>query len=194
MKNSEVSQEVAEARRRRGKHARNKGAKGELEAAEFFREWWDEVEPGCEFKRIPMSGGWASAKLRKDLNASGDLATNAKLFPFCAEIKRREDFDVTKLLMAAAEERHQASPIWPCWAQARKSAEEAAKTPIMVFRISRASWWCLVPATRYMHARVGRPGFLVRGPKPEDRAYLVEFSKLLAIAPRVFLAPVAKTG
>lgn len=194
MKKPEVSPEEQEARRRRGRMSRNKGARAELEVAALIQEWWQEVEPGVFFKRVPLSGGWANAAMRKNKGSSGDLTTDAKRFPFVVEVKRNEEFSMSRVLMATADEKPYSGPVWKYWAQAREQADEAGGVPLLVFRNSGAQWWCLVPATRYMHARVGRPGFVIRGPRPEDRAYLVEFSKLLAVAPRVFLAPVAKTG
>lgn len=129
-----------------GKSSRDKGARGELEVAELLREWWDPVEPGCLFKRTPMSGGWGSKEAREGFSTSGDLVTTARRFPFVVEVKRREGWSWKTL------DRGAASPVWAWWKQAQKAADEQdGKWPALIWRKSREPWWLMLPEASVQH-------------------------------------------
>lgn len=110
---------------------RAKGVGGELEVAKLLERWWGQVEPGCRFVRVPMSGGWGTPTLRPDFKASGDIATNASRFPFTVEVKRREGWSWERLVACRP------SPVWGWWRQAQAQAGECGLEPLLWFRRNR---------------------------------------------------------
>jgi hypothetical protein len=121
-------------------NGRAKGAVAEREIAKLFEDWWQPVEPGCVFKRTPMSGGWASPEARGDFGTAGDLVTTARRFPFAVEVKRREGWNLERLWSGRP------SPVWKWWAQARAAAAEMQhKTPLLLMRQSHMDWLAMVP-------------------------------------------------
>lgn len=114
--------------------SREKGARAEREVAALLVGWWCRREPGTRFVRSPGSGGWATADVRAEFRASGDLMTTAAEFPWSVEVKRRERF----VLSRVAEGRQ--SPVWRWWWQACGAAHEAGVRPMLWLRASRAPW------------------------------------------------------
>lgn len=117
---------------------RQKGAGAEREVAKLLEGWWASLEPGVRFVRVPLSGGWGTPALRPDFQASGDLATTARRFPWTVEVKRREGWSLKEFLAGRR------SPVWGWWAQAERQAGECGKEPMLWFRANRQPWRVLV--------------------------------------------------
>lgn len=110
-------------------NGRQKGNRNEREVARLLQSWWQSREPGCEFIRTPLSGGWGTATTRGSFKASGDLMTTATQFPYVVEVKAREGWNV-KNIMAGAR-----SPVWSWWAQTVKAAlEQEGGIPMLWFK------------------------------------------------------------
>lgn len=120
------------------KNGRQKGSVAEREVAKICEDWWRTYELGVSFVRVPLSGGWGTPGLRKDFNACGDLATNAKSFPWTVEVKRREGWSFPHLLKGNP------SPIWGWWEQSLTQAKEADKWPMLWFRKNQNPWRIMV--------------------------------------------------
>jgi Holliday junction resolvase len=121
------------------KNSRTKGAVAEREVAKMFEEWWGKVEPGCKFKKTPLSGGWSSPDVRREFQTSGDLVTTAKKFPFSVEVKRREKWSWASLYKGGR------SPVWGWWLQAETQGAEMLKTPLLLVRHNREEWHVIFP-------------------------------------------------
>lgn len=121
-----------------GRKSRVKGASAEREVAVLLEAWWGQLEPGCKFKRTPVSGGWSSPDVRMAFQTAGDLVTTAKRFPWSVEVKRREGFDIENV-------RHgRRSPVWGWWEQTRKAAKEMGKEPMLWFRKNNSRWFLML--------------------------------------------------
>ena len=114
--------------------SRNKGSVAEREIAKMLSEWWGQIEPGINFVRTPLSGGWGGPELRAGFQASGDIMTTSKVWPWAIEVKRREGW-VWKNLLAS-----KPSPVWKWWQQAEGQALEMGKEPLMFFRHNKERW------------------------------------------------------
>lgn len=127
------------------KNGRSKGKKGEREVAKLCAGWWTLLEPGCEFRSTPSSGGWATPQLRGHFKVAGDLTTTAKRWPFTVEVKRREAWVLARLYLAKP------SPVWGWWKQACKAAQEEGRAPILFLRHNSPGgghapeWFVLLP-------------------------------------------------
>jgi len=119
--------------------SRQKGSVAEREVAKLCAVWWARIEPGCEFTKTPLSGGWSTPKLRGEFKVAGDLVTTATQWPFTVEVKRREGWAPANL------ERGRASPVWAWWLQAQKAALEEKRVPMLWLRRSREAWRVMVP-------------------------------------------------
>jgi hypothetical protein len=120
--------------------SRSKGAKAELDVCRTFGDWWGQVEPGCIFVRSPGSGGWGNAKSRGEFEASGDIMTSAKHFPFCVEVKHREGWAESTFRSGRP------SPVWGWWRQCQRAADEMGRVPMLWFRRNREAWRVMVPS------------------------------------------------
>lgn len=121
-----------------GKGSRNKGNGAEREVAKLIKDWWDPVEKK-NFVRTPLSGGWGAPAIRAGFKASGDLMTDAKKFPFSVEVKRREGWNLDRLLSGGK------SPVWGWWAQAITQSKEMSCTPMLWIRKNRQPWRIIIP-------------------------------------------------
>jgi Holliday junction resolvase len=128
-----------------GVNGRQKGARAEREVAGLLAGWWGKIERGCEFVRVPSSGGWATPKLRGDFRVSGDLATTAKKFPWVVEVKHREQWTWERLLAGKP------SPVWSWWKQAERQAAEMKLDPMLWFRRNRETWSVMAPLLPPIH-------------------------------------------
>ena len=128
-------------------NSRAKGAVAEREVAAILQTWWRQIEPECLFVRAPASGGWQGPKAREAFNAAGDLMSTAQRWPFCVEVKRRENWSMRNLAAGMP------SPVWSWWRQAQKAATEVHKVPLLVFRKSREPWRVIVPERVLMRVR-----------------------------------------
>lgn len=122
---------------------RPKGSKAEIEIAKRLKAWWAREEV-AEFVRTPLSGGWGGKDLRAGFQASGDVMTTSRIFPFTIEVKRREGWSWLPLLAGKK------SPVFGYWKQAVGQAEEQGGIPLLFFRKNREPWWMMLP---YVAAR-----------------------------------------
>lgn len=108
--------------------SRSKGNAAEREVAKLLGKWWDAAEPGTQWCRTPMSGGFSTPVIRHGFNLSGDLMTTSNRFPFVVECKRREAWS-PKWLVAGRQ-----SPVWTWWKQSLTQAAESKKEPMLWMR------------------------------------------------------------
>lgn len=78
-----------------GKKSKRKGSSFELKLAKEFQKWWDKGE----FCRSPGSGGWGRPQHKQGFNASGDIITTNRDFPWCLELKHQEGWTLDQLLL-----------------------------------------------------------------------------------------------
>lgn len=69
-----------------------------------------------------------------EFNVAGDLVTNAKHFPFCVEVKRREAWSWREFMAGRR------SPVWAWWQQACAAAEATGVEPMLWLRRSQQEW------------------------------------------------------
>lgn len=105
-----------------GRKSKNKGAGFERQVAKMFSEAY-----GLEFRRTPLSGGWA-----KDSDvAAGDLVcVDDPDFPYCIECKKSEGWKLESLFT----DNHAWFDNW--WKQVVDECPED-KEPILVFSRNR---------------------------------------------------------
>lgn len=116
-----------------------KGSVAENDVAKRLAQWWRPIEPDARFKRTPKSGGWATAAIRGDFKASGDVMTTAKRWPFTVEVKRREGWSMHTLTQGRA------SPVWQWWRQCCREADEESRIPMLWLRKNRQPWLIMLP-------------------------------------------------
>lgn len=118
--------------------ARRKGNEAEREVAALLETWWRRLDPAARFVRTPLSGGWTHG--RDDFGARGDLMSKSDPpFPWCVEVKRRERWNLDRVL------RGQASPLWGWWRQACDDAAAARLAAMLWARQNNGEWIVLVP-------------------------------------------------
>lgn len=125
------------------KFGRQKGCRGEREVAALCEAWWQQLEPGCKFRRTPSSGGWggkSDADVRAHFNACGDLMTTATQWPYCVEVKWRENWSFERFLFGGS------SPVWGWWEQCKKAAEVQGHRPLLFFRNRELPWLMMADA------------------------------------------------
>lgn len=113
-------------------------------------------------------------KIREKMRLAGDLMTDAELFPFTIEVKRRENWSERNLIKGFA------SPIWSWWKQVCKDASEEGGIPMLWFRKNRRRWRILLPAEGAIPQEAWeqmRPHFGIP-PANDPGAILVRFGKL----------------
>ncbi len=120
-------------------HSRNKGNVAEREVAALIQTWWRQLEPECQVCRTPSSGGWGTPELRGSFRVAGDLATDAKKFPFAIEVKRRERWHLGNFVTGKP------SPVWGWWSQCQVAAAEMNAIPMLWVRRSREPWIVVLP-------------------------------------------------
>jgi hypothetical protein len=170
--------------------SRQKGAVAENEVAKLFEAWWRKLEPECVFKRTPLSGGWSSPVAREHFKTSGDLVTSAVRCPFTVEVKRREGWDLERLLDA---HHPQQSKVWGWWLQAQAQGKEQGAEPLLLLRKSREPWRLMMRAS---YARDALPNLMdavewdrwprSRGHRPvffHDAGFLFDLSPLTFALP-----------
>lgn len=179
--------------------SRKKGSVAEREVAALLCPWWAKAEPKdaegkpIQFVRTPLSGGWGGPAVRAGFGAAGDLMTTAVRFPFCVEVKRRENWTLDTLVAGKA------SPVWGWWAQARRAAAEMGKEPLLIFRHNRRPWRAMIssdflpryrlltmPGT-YMVEWLGYLPSCALILRDSDRPVMVMLDDLLLLEPKVFL-------
>lgn len=129
-----------------GAQSRPKGQRGELAVAKLLQEWWQQLEPNATFQRSPGSGGFAtSRKLSADFNLHGDIVTDAKRFPFCVEVKNREEWKPEDLTRDNPK-----SAVWDWWLQCQRDAKAANKIPLLIFKKNHVPWNVWFPDSTYI--------------------------------------------
>lgn len=119
-----------------GRASRQKGSRAELEVAELIKLWLRDEHPAAEVIRTPASGGhWA----RDALTSRGDLIIKQAPFPWCVEVKRREDWTLERFTNGRP------SPALEWWGQACRDAAAAKLAPMLWARRSNADWLVLLP-------------------------------------------------
>jgi len=175
-----------------GRRSRRKGANSERAVAAMLTQWWRRLEPDCQFVRTPSSGGWSTKQVRAEFRASGDVMTTAAKFPFCVEIKRREQFSWDRVLASKP------SPVWAWWAQTCRAAEEQKAMPMLWLRRNNELWRVVLPdakVTSWICSLI-MPRFLfaqdlcVAG--SSERVSIVAATALLAIDPSALLPRMRK--
>jgi hypothetical protein len=125
-------------------NARKKGARGEMMAVDFMKEW-----TSMDFRRTPGSGG-----LRGHVTdfTEGDIVCTKKnyIFPLCLEVKFYEELNFNHLLYDVK------SKIKGFWKQASESAIRAEKLPILLMRYNGLpKGFFFVIISRRFHASLG---------------------------------------
>ena len=179
-------------------NGRTKGAVNERAVAKKIEGWWQDLEPGAEFYRTPLSGGWASPTARAGFKTSGDLVTTAKRFPFAVEVKAREGWSYTTFFAGKP------CPVWGWWLQAQDQAREQGAEPMLWVRHNREPWVVLV-REGYVHGLSGKAREQLRlwckqqgwGQWPDKRgaAPVAYYAKeLLCLSPVHFAMPPSRKG
>lgn len=118
-----------------------KGRRGEREVASLCEKWWRKVDKNCEFKRTPLSGGWATQTIRSHYRACGDLMTTSNKWPFTVEVKFREDWSLDNLFNGKR------TNVWNWWIQATSQANDEKSIPMLWIRKRRVPWLVMLPVT-----------------------------------------------
>lgn len=132
-------------------NSRRKGKAAEREVARLLEVWWGGVEPGIKFRSTPLSGGFSTPDVRGAFEMAGDLMTTAESFPYCVEVKHRQNWS-EKTFVAGKK-----SPLWSWWKQAQKSALEENKIPLLIFRKNRMEWRVIIPEETMSRLSVCEP-------------------------------------
>ncbi len=139
-------------------NSRAKGRRAERDVAKLLAKWWGKVDPKCEFKPTPLSGGWGGrdggAHVRAHFKASGDLMTTGVHFPFTVEVKHREAWSARNLFAGRA------TPVWDWWIQAERQAAEEDGIPMLWFRKNKLPWMVGLPPLT-LRVREIKPDFYV---------------------------------
>lgn len=114
-------------------NGRDKGTRGERAVAGIMREWWKSHEPTAQFIRTPLSGGWqhGAPGIAAHFKACGDLMSTSQSFPFCVEVKWRENWSVDNFLDGKP------NASWGWWKQACEAALKQGSIPMMWMRRNR---------------------------------------------------------
>lgn len=112
--------------KRKGIDGNAKGGRAERAVAGILQAWWRRRETTADFVRTPKSGGWRKdTTARVHFKACGDVMTTADNFPFCVEVKWRENWGVDNLLHGKP------TPPWSWWIQCVEAADEQGSVPMM---------------------------------------------------------------
>lgn len=177
-----------------GRHAKGKGADGELQVIRLIQPWWRRLEPEALFVRTPGSGGW---KYASSFKARGDLQVNPAttlLFPFSVEVKWRNGWSDEFLFGRRPGQEHlgDASPVWDWWYQCCDAAQDDGFQPMLWFRKDRAPWRVMIRAAVYDQLRVrGMSAPLVRFPSPRHTVVLTH-AQTLWLPPHALVAACTK--
>jgi len=138
-----------------------KGNVGEREVAHIVQPWWRKLESSADFIRTPLSGGWGKHQgtaIAAHFKACGDLMTSAAQFPFCVEVKWREQWSVDNLLNGKP------TPPWEWWRQCIEAANSQDSVPMMWMRKNRMRgsraafpWLVWLPADYVAKQRLSTP-------------------------------------
>ena len=116
-----------------GKKSKDKGGRGQRAVAKLLKGWW-----GSDFTSTPLSGGFATKQFRDDWNASSDVVTPDKTFPFSVEVKHQEEIISVEALINS-----EVSPVWKWWEQCVDESPPN-KIPLLVFKRNRKPWLYMI--------------------------------------------------
>lgn len=179
-----------------GRHAKGKGARGELQVIKLVQPWWRRLEPEAVFVRTPGSGGWRHAPAFK---ARGDLLVDpqtTKLFPFSVECKWQEGWGTGLLFGDYTGKRHgdDSSPIWGWWAQCCEAARVDGLLPMLWFRKNSSPWYVMIDEAVFDRLRLrGMTPPLVRFYEPRHTVVLTH-AQALWIPPHAFVQACRSTA
>lgn len=121
---------------------RNKGSKFERDIANGISEW-----TGVEFKRTPMSGGWAK---------TGDITPkdpkSMVKFPFNIECKNQMVFSTSALIDCAGVDINKAIKKW--WKQCTDDALKSKKIPLLVMTTVREPVFVMMWSSMFKHLKM----------------------------------------
>lgn len=102
-------------------NSRQKGSKTERLVASLLTKW-----TGKKFARTPSSGGmqWKNSYTKGDVVCT----VEGHVFPFCVEVKNHKDINFQHPLYLPS------SNILTFWAQCKRDADLANKTPLLLMR------------------------------------------------------------
>ena len=109
-----------------GKKSKRKGSSFELKTSKEFQKWWGKGE----FCRSPGSGGWGRPQHKQGFNASGDIITTNRDFPWCLECKNQEGWSLDQLLL------NDGCIIHSWWEQTVDETPDDL-TPMLIFKKNR---------------------------------------------------------
>lgn len=145
----------------KGVNGHAKGGVAERAVAAIIQDWWQRFEYTAEFVRTPQSGGWGKArgtKVAAHFNACGDLMTTGARFPFCVEVKWRENWSYDNVVNGKP------TPPWGWWRQTLDAAREQQGVPMLWMRKNRIRstreafpWLVWVPMTYAIKTRLSAP-------------------------------------
>lgn len=135
--------------------SKNKGKRGELEAARLLSAWWmgnpvfrNSKAEALPIRRTPLSGGWASAK-----GVGGDLVAvheDAKDFSLLSvEVKNQEAWDFDGML------KNVAWPIYGWWKQCCEAAKKSKALPLLIFTKNHHPFYFCIHKKHWTKLRTG---------------------------------------
>ncbi len=165
-------------------NSNDKGGKAEREVARIIEPWWQRYESTAEFVKTPRSGGWGKSRGRAvavGKEACGDICTNSDLFPFCVEVKWRENWSEQNVLDGKP------TPPWGWWVQCIEAANEQGGVPLMWMRKNHVRgtrnsfpWLVWVPLDYVNETRLSTPDIQWSSATLED--YGVDYGGVLPVA------------
>lgn len=115
-------------------NSRAKGARGENQICKVLDEWWG-VADGT-FVRSPGSGGFATRNTAHQW-AAGDIIVAVDDFPFCVEVKYRQNWELEQMLTAPK------CPLFTYWEQTKNSTAKGSFS-LLLFRKNFKPWFYMM--------------------------------------------------
>ena len=131
------------SQKKRGRiNSRAKGASFERLIARELSSWC-----GFSCRRTPASGGWAK---------TGDITPNDPKemvsFPFCLELKKRQDWDLLQLMTGRGLE----GSIKSWWKQCLRDAKQSKKMPLLLISKNHCDIYCMLRRSDFKKLELGR--------------------------------------
>jgi hypothetical protein len=170
----------------RGINGHSKGGRAERAVVQVIQPWWRRLEPSVDFCRTPLSGGWGKAQgsnVASHFNACGDLMCTSARFPFCIEVKWREQWSYDNFVDGKP------TPPWGWWRQCVKAAtlQGGGAVPMMWHKKNRRRstrgefpWIVTVPKSYADEARLSTP--CIQWSEQTLKANGVDFAGVLPVA------------
>lgn len=145
-------------------NARSKGSTFERKIAQEVSVW-----TGIEFKRTPMSGGWAK---------TGDITPKEPKemvkFPFNLELKNQESWSWGLLFQKGVDRKRKKKlikgklmgPVKDWWLQAKGDAKKSKRIPILIFTRNGEHEYCMIRNSLFQQLNLEEQlkTYIVRGP------------------------------